>query len=145
MSETGANQTAITERLSAQIDSWQQQTWYGIALDGQLTLVDPPDGRHSLPAVVLGRVLMHDGSTATIEISQQHLDEAFATLAPGQACTEFDHPYLAAWRATADRLDAQDGDRIEAVFVCDPADPASSEFDAALRATWSAREHRQAG
>ena len=58
-----------------------------------------PGGRHGLPAVVLATILGHDGSTASLPVSAHQLAAAVESLAPAQACTEVEHPNLAAWRA----------------------------------------------
>ena len=127
---------AIRERLGAQIDGWEFPASYALAVDGELLHVNEPGGVHKLPAVVLGTVLKHDGSTATIEVSRQQLDEAVNTLAPSEACTGIDHPNLAAWRRIAERLDADGSGSVTAVFVRSAEDPVGSELDAALRAAW---------
>jgi hypothetical protein len=127
---------AIRERLAAQIDGWAFPASYALAVDGHFPHVNAPGGVHKLPAAVLGTVLKHDGSTATLEVSRQQLDEAITTLAPAAACTEIDHPNLAAWRAIAARLDANGGGTVSAVFVRSADDPVGSELDAALRAAW---------
>lgn len=127
---------AIRERMAAQIDGFEQPASYALALDGELGHVNAPGGRHGLPAVVLATVLKHDGSTATLPVAREQLDEAITTLTPAAACTEVDHPNLAAWRRIAARLDANGGGTVEAVFVRSADDPVSSELDATLRAAW---------
>ncbi|WP_246160400.1 pyridoxamine 5'-phosphate oxidase family protein [Nocardioides humilatus] len=129
---------AIRERLAAQIDGWEFPAGYCLALDGEFTQANAPGGVHKLPAVVLGTVLKHDGTTATLEVSRQQLDEAITTLAPAEACTTIDHPNLAAWRSIAAQLDAPGGADgvVTAVFVRSIDDPVSSDVDAALRAAW---------
>lgn len=127
---------AIRERLAGQIDGWVPPASYALAVDGELPYVNAPGGQHGLPAVVLATVLKHDGSTATLEVSRQQLDEAITALAPAAACTDVDHPNLAAWRAIAARLDANGGGTVSAVFVRSADDPVGSELDAALRAAW---------
>lgn len=127
---------AIRERLGAQITGWQGPASYAIAVDGELPHINLPGGQHGLPAVVLATVLKHDGATATIEMSRQQLDEAITALAPAAACTDVEHPNLAAWRRIRDRLDERGGATLTAVFVRDLADPVTSEVDAALRAAF---------
>lgn len=126
----------IRERLGAQIDGWTPPVGYGIALDGEFAHVNGPGGTHGLPAVVLATVLKHDGSTATIEMSRQQLDEAITALAPAAACTDVDHPNLAAWRTVREQLEERGGGTVTAVFVRYAEDPASSDLDARLRALW---------
>lgn len=125
----------IRERLAAQIDGWAYPASYALALDGVIGHVNELGGIHKLPGVVLATVLKHDGSTATLEVTAQQLDEAITALAPAEACTEVDHPNLADWRAARERL-AASGGTLTAVFVRDPADPVSSAADADLRARW---------
>ncbi|MDZ5622961.1 pyridoxamine 5'-phosphate oxidase family protein [Nocardioides sp. HM23] len=127
---------AIRERLGDQIDGWVPPVSYGLALDGEFPYVNQPGGRHGLPGVVLATVLKVDGSTATLEVSRQQLDEAITALAPAEACTDVDHPNLAAWRAIAARLDQNGGGSVTAVFVRSVDDPVGSELDATLRAAW---------
>jgi hypothetical protein len=123
---------AIRERLEAVLEGWLAPTAYGVALDGEFPHVNLPGGRHRLPAVVLGTVLKHDGSTATIEMTRDQLAEAVTTLAPAEACTEVDHPNLAAWRRV---LAEADGKPIAAVFVSSIEDEVTSDADAILRSS----------
>ncbi|GAA1522773.1 pyridoxamine 5'-phosphate oxidase family protein [Nocardioides humi] len=125
----------IRARLAAQIDGWAEPASYALALDGVIGHVDGPGGPRRLPAVVLATVLKHDGSTATLDVSRQQLDEAITALAPATACTAVDHPDLAAWRALRDAHDERGG-AIAAVFVGDAADPVTSPIDADLRGRW---------
>ncbi len=127
---------AIRERLAAVLEGWVHPASYALAVDGDLVVSNPPGTPHKLPAVVLGTVLKHDGRTATVPVTRRQLDEAITALAPAEACTAIDHPNLAAWRAAAARLDAQDGGELSVVFVRDVGDPVSSDLDAALRTTW---------
>lgn len=133
---TLAGLARIRERLAAQIDGWVHPVSWALAVDGQIGHVNAPGGTHGLPAVVLATVLKHDGSTATLEVTRQQLDEAITALAPATACTEVDHPNLAAWRAVRDRLDETGGGAVTAVFVRSADDPVSSDTDALLRSRW---------
>jgi hypothetical protein len=133
---TLAGLAAIRERLGAQIDGWAPPASYALALDGELHYVNQPGGRHRLPGVILATVLKHDGTTATLDVSRQQLDDAITTLAPAEACADVDHTDLAAWRAIAEKLDTNSGGNVTAVFVRSVDDPVGSELDAALRAAW---------
>lgn len=126
---------AIRDRLAEQIDGWRFPVSFGLALDGEPGLVNRPGGVHALPAVVLATVLKHDGSTATLDVSAQQLDEAITALSPAEACTAVEHPNLADWRALRARLEAGGG-AVTAVFVRSADDPVSSEVDARLRDRW---------
>ena len=64
--------------------------------------------RHYLPSAVLGSVL-HDGSTAAIEVAPGQLAEAIGLFSPAEACEAYDHPNLLAWRSAV-------GKRTVAVF-----------------------------
>lgn len=125
---------AIRQRLESLIDGWAPPATYGIAIDGEFPHVNLPGGRHGLAAVMLATVLKHDGTTATIEMNRQQLDEAITALSPAAACKDVEHPNLVAWRSIRDRLDEQRGGSLTAVFVRDLADPVTSEADAMLRA-----------
>ncbi|HWI42089.1 MAG TPA: pyridoxamine 5'-phosphate oxidase family protein [Nocardioides sp.] len=125
----------IRERMAAQIDGWQSPVGHGIAVDGDFAHVNAPGGTHGLPAVVLATVLKHDGSTATLEVDRQQLDEAITALAPAAACTDVEHPNLAAWRKVRERVEERGG-TVTAVFVRSADDPVSSETDERLRALW---------
>lgn len=126
----------IRERLAAQIDGWQSPVGHGLALDGEFPHVNAPGGLHGLPAVVLATVLKHDGSTASLEVSRQQLDEAITALSPAVACTDVEHPNLAAWRSIREGLEERGGGTVTAVFVHSLADPVVSDTDARLRRHW---------
>lgn len=127
---------AIRERYAALIDGWQAPAAFALALGDDLGHVNAPGGRHGLAAVVLGYVLKHDGSTATVPVSRDQLAEAIQLLEPAEACTAVRHPNLGSWRAMLARAD---GAPMHAVFVRDLADPVSSEVDARLRASLPSR------
>lgn len=131
---TPAGLKAVRQRLEGAIDGWQPPVTWAIALDGEAGHVNPPGGSHGLASVVLATVLKHDGATATLEISRAQLREAIVALQPAEACTEVQHPNLAAWRALASAYDERGGE-LEAVFVSDLADPTTSEADRRLRAS----------
>ena len=122
---------AIRRRLEQAIDGWRSPLAFGVGIGGDFPHLNRPGGRHGLAAVVLATVLKHDGSTATLEVSDQQLREAVTALEPAEACTGVGHPNLAAWRQL---LAASDVRPAQAVFVADLDDPVTSEADAALRA-----------
>lgn len=126
---------AVRDRMAEQIKGWQAPAGFGVALDGEFGHVNAPGGRHGLAAVSLATVLKHDGSTATLPMTLQQLDEAITTLAPAEACTELQHPNLVAWRELRKRYDEAPG-ALTAVFVRDPADAVTSPEDERLRAAW---------
>lgn len=122
---------AIRQRYAGLVDGWSAPTAWAVALDGEPAHVNRPGGSHGLASVMLGYVLEHDGSSATLPVTRDQLAEAIRLLEPAEACTAVQHPNLAAWR----RVLAEAGGRtIEAVFVADLADPVTSATDAHLRA-----------
>lgn len=132
---------AITESIAATIPGWQAPALYAVGLSSassspepEFHHVNPPGGSHNLPGVVLAKVVGHDGSTATIELSAPQLEAAVEALAPAEACTTVDHPNLAAWRRVLGELRSNPARTAYAVFVRDVDDPVTSEADAALRA-----------
>ena len=56
-------------------------------------------GKGDTPAGWLAAFLGHDGSAASLPVTAHQLAAAVESLAPAQACTEVEHPNLAAWRA----------------------------------------------
>ena len=87
-------------------------------------------------AVVLATVLGHDGSTATLPVSRHQLAAAVESLEPARACTDVDHPNLAAWQEVLLELDGNPAREAQAVFVADLDDPVTSEVDGSMRATF---------
>ena len=135
--------TAIREHLAARLDGWRQPVAYAVGLspassspEWVFAHVNAPGGRHGLPAVILATVLRHDGSTATLPLSRSELAAAVQSLAPAEACTELEHPNLAAWREVLAELEGNPAREAGAVFVADLDDPVSSEADGSMRATF---------
>lgn len=138
---------AIAEHLAARIEGWRTPVAHAVALspassspEWVLPHVNGPGGRHGLPAVVLATVLRHDGSTATLPLSPAALTAAIESLAPAEACTEVEHPNLAAWRQVLRELEGNPAREAAAVFVADLDDPVTSEADASVRATFEGHE-----
>jgi len=134
---------AIREHLAARLDGWRQPVAYAVGLspassspEWVFAHVNAPGGRHGLPAVILATVLRHDGSTATLPLSRSELAAAVQSLAPAEACTELEHPNLAAWREVLAELEGNPAREARAVFVADLDDPVSSEADGSMRATF---------
>lgn len=131
---------AIREHLASQIEGWRQPVAYAVGLspassspEWEFGHVNEPGGQHGLPAVVLATVMGHDGSTATLDVSESQLSAAIESLAPAEACTDRDHPNLAAWRAALADLGSNPARTMVAVFVADLDDPVTSEADGVLR------------
>ena len=131
---------AIKEAVAATIPGWQPPAAYAVGLSSASSSPEPefphvnaPGGSHHLPGVVLAKVLGHDGTTATIELTAGQLETAVEALAPAEACTSVDHPNLAAWRHVLGELRSNPARTAFAVYVGDVDDVVSSEADAALR------------
>lgn len=134
---------AISDHLAAKVEGWRPPIAYAVGLspassspEWGFAHVNEPGGRHGLPAVILATVLGHDGSTATLDVSTSQLSAAVESLAPAEACTELDHPNLAAWRSALAEAQSNPARTLIAVFVADLDDPVSSEADGAMRATF---------
>lgn len=134
---------AIRDHLAAKVEGWRPPIAYAVGLspassspEWGFAHVNEPGGRHGLPAVILATVLGHDGSTATLDVSTSQLSAAVESLAPAEACTELDHPNLAAWRSALAEAQSNPARTLIAVFVADLDDPVSSEADGAMRATF---------
>ena len=108
---------AFREALQATLDGYVQPAAYGVGLveaDGVRFPVVNNGGIHALPAVVLAAILGYRSGTATIAVTPDQLRQAFELLAPVEACTEFTHPNLWAWR---ELLRANPSGPFVAVFV----------------------------
>ncbi len=140
---TPAGLAAIKEHLAGRIDGWTQPVAWAVGVTSASSdagwdypHVNVPGGRHGLAAVVLASVLRHDGSTATLPVSVSQLAAAADGLAPAQACTEVEHPNLAAWREILEEVEHNPVRELVAIFVADLDDPVSSDADGSMRATF---------
>jgi hypothetical protein len=88
--------------------SWRRPRAHGLVVNGEVAVWNV--GAHYLPAAVMASVLGHDGSTAAFALSEQQLDVAIEALSPAEACLDYDHPNLLAWRAAR-------GAQVVAVFI----------------------------
>ena len=130
---------AITESIAATIPGWRAlacMPWASASSspEPEFPHVNPPGGSHNLPGVVLAKVVGHDGSTATIELSAPSARGGGRGPCAAEACTTVAHPNLAAWRRVLGELRSNPARTAYAVFVRDVDDPVTSEADAALRA-----------
>ena len=92
---------AFRQSLQATLDGHVQPTAYGVGLIGPTGVRFPVvnnGGIHALPAVVLAAVLGYRSGTCTIAMTPDQVRHAVELLAPVEACTEFTHPILWAWR-----------------------------------------------
>jgi hypothetical protein len=121
---------AAMERFEAGIEGWVRPAAHGIAsADGTFVTVNIAE--HRLPAVVLATVLGHRTGTVSYPVTADQLDRAIDLLTPAEACTEYDHPNLAAWRRI--RAGAPGAGWVAtAVFLAnlddEPVDPATRRF-----------------
>lgn len=134
---------AIRDHLVGRIDGWTQPVAWAVGItpassdpDWEFPHVNVPGGRHGLAAAVLASILRHDGTTATVPVAVSQLAAAIEGLEPAQACTELDHPNLGAWREVLAEVEANPAREVVAVFVADLDDPASSDADGSMRATF---------
>lgn len=132
---------AIRDHLAARLEDWRDPVAHGVGLspassspEWEFAHVNSPGGRHGLAAVVLATVLGHDGSTASVPVSRSELAAAVESLSPAQACTDVEHPNLAAWRTVLADLEGNPAREAVAVFVADLDDPVTSEADGSMRA-----------
>src|SRR5437868_13611905 len=98
---------AARERIEATLDGYRRPAAYalgvstvgpsGAALDTRYPVVNVDE--HLLPAAVLASATGYRSGTATVRIDAAQLDAAIEQLAPAEACPDFDHPNLRAWRA----------------------------------------------
>jgi hypothetical protein len=131
---------AVKEAVAATIPGWQAPAAYAVGISSASSSPEPefphvnaPGGGHNLPGVVLAKVLGHDGSSATLELTSAQLAAAVDALEPAEACTSVEHPNLAAWRHVLAELRSNPARTAYAVYVADLDDPVTSEADAALR------------
>lgn len=140
---TPAGLAAIKDHLADRIDGWRQPVAHAVGLSSassdpnwEFPHVNVPGGAHGLAAVILASVLHHDGSTATLPMTSAHLQAAVEALAPAEACTELEHPNLAAWRTALLAFADNPARSLVAVFVADLDDPVSSDADGSMRGTF---------
>lgn len=106
--ETPEQVAAALDRFEGAIPGWVRPRAHGLVLNGEVVVWNL--GAHPLPAAVMASVLAHDGATAAFPLTEDQLDRAIDELSPAEACLDFDHPNLLAWRS------ARGGDAV-AVFI----------------------------
>lgn len=87
------------------------------------------DSGRRLPAIVLARVCGHVSGSAHYHLTRDQLATAIDWLAPAQACRDYDHPNLSAWRTIAGLARESSGAEIVAVFVHNATDPVEEVMD----------------
>ena len=73
------------------------------------------------------------GGTRAYELTLQELDRAISLLAPAEACSDFTHPNLAAWREVRQEAESLTDPRPVAVFDADPVSETDEIAVIALR------------
>ena len=132
---TGAELKSFREALQATLPGYAQPAAYGLGVveRGQTRFpVANKGGIHLLPAVALASALGYRTGTCTLALTPAQLDQAIEFLSPAEACKEFDHPNLWAWREL--RRTAPDGPFV-AVFVAQLDDRLADDYQRALLAS----------
>ena len=132
---------AIARHLASRIEGYAPPTAFAVGItpasssaEIEFPHINAPGGRHGLPAVILATILRHQGGTRTHDLTLAELDAAIEALSPAEACTQLEHPNLAAWRELRTEAGSNPARALVAVFIDDLADPVDSDADATLRA-----------
>jgi hypothetical protein len=113
------------ERMEAAIDGYERPAAFALGLAAEVGAADGDvfphvnSGANFLPAVVLATVCGHVRGTATYVLDEPRLQQAIDLLARAEACTDYDHPNLAAWRQVRAELADLPGTQVVAVFLGD--------------------------
>ena len=127
---------AARRRYEAAIPGWQCPPLYGLGTRSAEGVIRFPyicHGDHPLPAVVVASVCGHQSGSASYDLTVDQLAEAIHRLAPAEACKDWDHPNLAAWRQVRQSLTEQPGSIAVAVFDADPEAPSEVAEVLAMR------------
>jgi hypothetical protein len=131
---------AARERMEAAIEGYERPAAFALGLAGEDGAaagdVFPRvnSGANFLPAVVLATVCGHVRGTATYVLGEQGLQRAIDLLAPAEACTELDHPNLAAWRQVRAAMADRPGAQAVGVFLGDlEPSPTAGAYERLLR------------
>ena len=122
--ETREEVLAARLRYESAIPGWKCPRLYGVGVRRQREAIWFPficHGDHPLPAVIMATLCGHRSGSASYELTVGQLDDAIKRLAPAEACKDWDHPNLAAWREIRTCLDAHPQWTVVAVFDADPA------------------------
>ncbi|MCA1782492.1 MAG: hypothetical protein ABR500_08285 [Dermatophilaceae bacterium] len=139
---------AIAAHLANKIEGYVPPTAYAVGItpasssaEIEFPHVNPPGGRHGLPAAILATILHHTSGSRTYDLAVPQLKAAVEALSPAEACTELEHPNLAAWRELLAEAASNPARSLLAVFIGDLGDPIDSNADATLRATLEGHGH----
>jgi hypothetical protein len=131
---------AARERMEVAIEGYERPAAFALGLAGEDGAaaggVFPRvnSGANFLPAVVLATACGHVRGTATYVLDEQGLQRAIDLLAPAEACTELDHPNLAAWRQVRAEMADRPGAQAVAVFLGDlEPSPTDGPYERLLR------------
>lgn len=119
---TRSEVAAAAAAFEAEMPGWQLPVVHGVGeVSGdEATFPVVNVGAHGLPALVVATVCGYRQGNATHPLTRNQLQRAIELLSPAEACPDYEHPNLHAWRA----LDTVGVD-IVAVFL------ATSDADAA--------------
>lgn len=136
---------AIREHLAGKIDGYAHPEVFavGITPASSSTEIEFPHinvGSGGLPAVILATILGHTSGSQTYDMSPRELESAIEALAPAQACSDVEHPNLAAWRELHAEVADNPARSLVAVFIADLDDPVGSDADATVRGLLSGHE-----
>jgi len=132
---------AITAHLESRIEGYAPPTAHAVGItpasssaEIEFPHINAPGAPHGLPAVVLATILHHQRGTRTYDLALAELEAAIDALSPAEACTELEHPNLAAWRVLRAEAESNPARALVAVFIDHLDDPVDSDADATLRA-----------
>jgi hypothetical protein len=134
--ETKEEVLEALDRFEKMIPNWRCPRMFGLGLqsDGEVTWFPYVcHGDHPLPAAVLAVVCHHPGGTRSYQMTPRQLDDAINQLTPAEACRDYEHPNLAAWRSVRDALTDHPPQFIVAVFDEDPKVGSSDPYVRTLR------------
>lgn len=139
---------AIREHLESQIESYAAPVAWAVGItpasssaELEFPHINVPGGAHGLAAVVMATILRHSHGTRTYDVALPELEAAIEALGHAEACTELDHPNLAAWRELHSEASSNPAREMCAVFIADLDDPVDSDADATLRAALEGHGH----
>jgi 2,3,4,5-tetrahydropyridine-2-carboxylate N-succinyltransferase len=105
---------AALDAIESSLDGYERPAAHGLGvstigpsgavLDTRYSAVNC--GEHLLAAAVLAEVTGYRSGTASVRLDAATLDAAIARLAPAEACPDFNHTNLRAWRTLRRLLDA---------------------------------------